>query len=55
MPYFPYGESPMNVCVVALTVFRSSVVTIVTSWIRLMVMLLSFETALVNDPFFSPL
>jgi len=53
-PYFPNGKSPMKVSTVALPVMRSSVVTVVTSWMRLMVMLFSFETALVNDPIFSP-
>src|ERR1700722_15832289 len=54
-PYFPYGESPKNVSVVTSPVIRSRVLTIVTSWIRLMVMLVSFETALVREPIFSPL
>jgi hypothetical protein len=33
-------------------VLRSRVLTIVTSWIRLIVMLVSFDTELVNDPIF---
>ena len=39
----------MKLSVVTLPVFLSRVLTIVTSWIRLIVMLRLFETALVND------
>jgi hypothetical protein len=42
--YLPYGESPKNVSDVTSPVMRSRVLTIVTSWILLIVMLVSFDT-----------
>jgi hypothetical protein len=42
----------MNASVVTVPVLRSRVLTIVTSWIRLIVMLVSFDTELVNDTIF---
>jgi hypothetical protein len=53
--YFPNGESPKNVSVETSPVFLSRTVTIVTSLRRLIVTLLSFDTAVFNDPIFSPL
>jgi hypothetical protein len=42
--HFPYGESPKNVSDVTLAVMRSRVLTIVTSWVLLIVMLVSSDT-----------
>jgi hypothetical protein len=42
--YLPYGESPTNVSVETSPGFLSRVLTIVTSWIWLIVMLVSFDT-----------
>jgi len=48
--YLPNGESPKNVSDVTLPVFRSRTVTVVTSFRRVIVTLLSFEIAMSREP-----